>query len=143
MYYYSKSKNGFPDPRVLGDKMPDDAVEISAAKYAEISEGQNDGWYVDSDANGYPVLRAPVPVRVVPSVVTMRQARLALLEVGRLADVNHAIAALDGSAQAAALIEWEYAQTVERGSPFVAQLATALELDTDTLNDLFELAATL
>lgn len=70
----------------------------------------------------------------IPNSVTMRQARLALLSVGKLAQVNAAIAAIpDATQRAAAEIEWEYAQTVDRDSPFVQMLGTALALDLDAL----------
>lgn len=73
-------------------------------------------------------------VTSIPTSVTMRQARLALLSVGKLAQVNAAIAAIpDATQRAAAEIEWEYAQTVDRDSPFVQMLGTALALDLDTL----------
>lgn len=79
------------------------------------------------------------PIVVTPTSVTMRQARLALLSAGKLAQVNAAIAAIpDATQRAAAEIEWEYAQTVDRGSPFVQMLGTALALDLDAL---FTLAA--
>lgn len=142
MYFYSGSTGGFYLTEVHGDAMPSDAVSVSDERHSELLLAQRNGQRIISDSNGQPVA-ADHPPAPAPRVVTMRQARLALLEAGRLADVNHAIAALEGSAQAAALIEWEYAQTVERDSPFVAQLASALELGDDALNDLFELAATL
>lgn len=79
------------------------------------------------------------PPPVVPASVTMRQARLALLSVGKLAQVNAAIEAIpDATQRAAAEIEWEYAQTVDRDSPFVQMLGTALALDLDAM---FTLAA--
>lgn len=74
------------------------------------------------------------PTVIVPTSVTMRQARLALLAVDKLAQVNAAIAAIpDATQRAAAEIEWEYAQTVDRDSPFVQMLGTALALDLDAL----------
>ena len=85
-------------------------------------------------SQGIPTLAAQVPTSV-----TMRQARLALLSVDKLAQVNAAIAAIpDATQRAAAEIEWEYAQTVDRGSPFVQMLGAALALDLDAL---FTLAA--
>ena len=79
---------------------------------------------------------APPPV---PAQVTMRQARLALLDAGLLANVETAIA---GAGQAAA-IEWEYAQTVDRSSGLVPAMATALGMTEAQIDDLFRLAATL
>lgn len=78
-----------------------------------------------------------------PKVVTMRQARLALLGAGLLAGVDAAIAALSSPTKEAATIEWEYAATVERNSALVTTLAGALELDDGTLDALFATAATL
>jgi len=76
-------------------------------------------------------------------VVTMRQARLALLQQGLLASIQPAIDALDEPHRSAANIEWEYSQTVERTRPFVLTLGEALELTDDDLDALFTLAATL
>lgn len=85
--------------------------------------------------------RAPsLPVSPPPGVVTMRQARLALLAAGLLDQVEDAIG--EGSDRAAQ-IEWEYAATVERDSPFVAQLANLLQLDEKALDDLFVMAGEL
>lgn len=78
----------------------------------------------------------PPPAPVITSV-TMRQARLALLQSGLLTQVSASIT--DPAAQ----IEWEYAQTVERNSPLVQQIATGLSLDEQQLDSLFTLAATL
>lgn len=79
----------------------------------------------------------------VPQSVTMRQARLALLNSGLLTSVNNAIAAMTGTAGDAARIEWEFALSVERNSPLVASLTSALGLTTEQLDALFTTAATL
>lgn len=75
----------------------------------------------------------PEPSVFIPHAVSMRQARLALLSIGKLADVDAAISTLHEPQQSAARIEWEYAATVERDSPLVAMLGAALELDLDAL----------
>lgn len=70
-----------------------------------------------------PYVEPPVPI---PSVVSMRQARLALLQAGKLDDIEAAVAQLGTAAQ----IEWEYAQTVERSHPLVQSLGMSdAELD--------------
>lgn len=80
----------------------------------------------------------------VPTVVTMRQARLALLQVGLLNQVETAIAAVEDPVQRQAVqIEWEYAIEVDMTHPWVQHLATALSLTEAQLDDLFNLAATL
>lgn len=78
----------------------------------------------------------------VPQSVTMRQARLALLGIGLLDDVDTAIAAIPDPVQRkAAQIEWEYAQTVDRNSPFTQQMAAGLSLTAEQLDALFTQAA--
>ena len=71
--------------------------------------------------------------------VSMRQARLALKQQGLLATVQSNINALPEESQ----IEWEYATTVERKSPLVVSLGTALGLTEEDLDNLFKLAITL
>lgn len=79
----------------------------------------------------------------VPEVVTMRQARLALMQSGLLAQVNTAVANMPGAAGDTARIEWEFSSTVERNRPLVQSLIDALGLTESHLDDLFRLAATL
>jgi len=74
----------------------------------------------------------------IPLTVSMRQARLALSQAGLLATVNTNMQ----SASEADQIEWEYATTVERYSPLVLNMATALSLTETQLDDLFKLAGT-
>ena len=89
-------------------------------------------------------LTALVPAPVTATgIVTMRQARLALLQVGKYADVSTAIASMPEPQKTAATIEWEYASTVERSSAFVASMATALGLTEAEMDSLFTLAASL
>lgn len=73
----------------------------------------------------------------VPQAVTMRQARLALLGAGRLADVAAAINSLPSPQKEAAQIEWEYSQEVQRDKPLVLALAPALGLSESQLDALF------
>lgn len=80
--------------------------------------------------------RAVDPSGVVPRVVTMRQARLALLQQGLLGSVETAMQ----SAGQAAQIEWEYAQGVEMGSPLVEAMRDALGLTDDDVLGLFAIA---
>lgn len=87
-----------------------------------------------------PVPPAPPPI---PQTVTMRQARLALLAVGKYAGVDAAIESLASPQREAARIEWDYARDVERNSPIVLLMGAALELDDDALDALFVTAAAL
>jgi hypothetical protein len=76
-------------------------------------------------------------------VVTMRQARLALLDQGLLASVTAAIAALPDGEREAAEIQWEYGNEVERLSPLAVALTSAIGLTDEAVDDLFVLAETL
>jgi hypothetical protein len=108
-----------------------------------------------ADVSGYPAavqavataawanLPEPVIVNGVPSEVTMRQARLALLGAGVLGAVTAAINGLQEPQRSAALIEWEYSSTVKRQQPLVLALGPALGLSTEQLDALFVAAAQL
>lgn len=84
----------------------------------------------------------PTPVQI-PQEVTMRQARLALLENGLLTNVQPAINSLPEPDRTKAQIEWEYSNALQRSNPFVAVLGTALGLSSQDLDDLFIQASTL
>ena len=84
----------------------------------------------------------PEPIAV-PRIVTMRQARLALLGAGKLAAVNAAINALPSPTKEAAMIEWEYSQEVNRQNGLVAQLAPLLGMTDADLDALFIAGAAL
>lgn len=77
----------------------------------------------------------------VPAEVTMRQARLALLAIGKLDQVAPAIESLEGADRDAARIEWEFSSTVVRSRPLVVMLGQALGLDEAALDQLFISAA--
>lgn len=85
---------------------------------------------------------APPPAPV-PEVVSMRQARLALLAAGLLATVDAAIGSLPSPAREAAQIEWEYAAQVARDSALIVGLMPALGMSAEQIDDLFRLAASL
>lgn len=85
----------------------------------------------------------PAAAPVVPQVVTMRQARLALNAAGLLSMVNSTIANLTGPTGDAARIEWEFSSTVERHKPLVVALTPSLGLTDAQIDELFITAATL
>jgi hypothetical protein len=76
----------------------------------------------------------------IPSVVTIRQARLALNQVNLLDSINAVIA---GSNDKALQIEWEFCTEVKRSWPALVALQPALGLTDQEIDDLFILAATL
>ena len=83
----------------------------------------------------------PAPPPPIPTVVTMRQARLAMLDAGILTSVRDALAAMTGITGEAARIEWEYAAELKRDHPLVASLSAALGLTSAQLDGLFTVAA--
>ena len=97
------------------------------------------------DQAGYEAaLAGEMTARRAKLVVTMRQARRALLDAGLLDQVDAAIAAIaDATERRQAEIDWEYATTVERLWPWVQTMGAALGLSAEALDALFELAATL
>lgn len=78
-----------------------------------------------------------------PTAVTMRQARLALLNQNLLTQVETALHSLESQGKEAALIEWEYSIHIERNSILVQSLSSTLGFSEEELDNLFTLAATL
>ena len=95
------------------------------------------GWTY-SEGSFYAPLPAPVPV---PEVVSMRQARLALHATGLLDDVEAAIITMDEPSRTTAQIAWEYSTEVRRDDLLVTQLAGALGLSDEQVDELFRQAA--
>ena len=73
--------------------------------------------------------------------VSMRQARLALLQAGYLGNVEAIIASLPEEQKQAAEIEWEYATTVSRDSVLTDLLAQGIDLTSTQVDELFTLAS--
>lgn len=73
----------------------------------------------------------------VPAVVSMRQARLALLGAGLLGAVESGIDGLPEPDRSAARIEWEYATELRRDHPLIASLAQQLGLSEQQVDGLF------
>lgn len=77
---------------------------------------------------------APEPIIIVPNSITMRQARLYLLSIEKLDDVELLV-----QGNKAWQIEWEYANEVVRSNQLITALQTALNLsDTDVDNMFIE-----
>lgn len=139
MLYFSSQTGGFYATEIHGDNIPDDAVEISESQHAALVEGQAQGKIIVPDEKGRPILQDPPPY--IPQRVTRRQGRLALLEVGKLDDVEAAIEAITDPVQRrAAQIEYE-ADAWERGNAFLQAMWAQLGGTPEQLDDLFVLAA--
>ena len=113
-------------------------VQMFRDKAAEFSTSLDDHEVLIADIEAAYVPPLPEPIQV-PQVVTIRQAKLALLQVGLLDDVDAAVAQADRSTQ----IEWEYATEVKRVWPTLLNLQTALGLTDSQIDDLFVLAISL
>lgn len=127
--------------------LPDSAADSYAAQYAnqtitELEQALADAIDKATESPSAPDLPTPT-VAGIPTRVSMRQARLALLGAGKLADVDAAIDAMPEPQKSAARIEWEYAAEVRRDNAFVAGLAPALGMTDAQVDALFVAAATL
>lgn len=107
--------------------IPNDPANTDYAQYLQwLSEGNT------------PLPADPV-VTPIPTSLTMKQARLALLAAGYLDAVEAGVSAMPRASQ----IAWEFAATVERSDPLTATLAEALSLDDAELDALFTSGALL
>jgi hypothetical protein len=89
-------------------------------------------------------LDRPAPLNSIPQVVSMRQARLALLQAGMLSTVDEVIAGITPvEAQQRIKVEWDYATEVARNWPTLLALQPALGLTDAQVDDLFVLASQL
>lgn len=77
------------------------------------------------------------PPPPVPSVVSMRQARLALHAAGLYSQVNGAIASLEEPGRTSAEIEWEYATEMRRDHQLIAMIGAALGMTEPEIDELF------
>lgn len=121
---------------ITGETLPDPNPESWRVEAGELVYSPSPSPAHRLDANGDWVLPRPT----IPTVVTMRQARLALHGAGLLGLVDAAVEAIPGPAGEAARIEWEYALSVERGSTLVASMAAAIPLTEGELDALFTAA---
>ena len=103
-----------------------------------ISEAANKGW--EDVTASWPPPPGPAPI---PTVVSMRQARLALFQENKLDQVQPLIDAMMEPAKTTTQISWDYATEVRRDDDLVAQLSEAMGLTEEDLDTLFTLAATL
>lgn len=112
-----------------------------------IDEEQAAAWvnyHANEARDGVELAPAPESGNAAPAVpqqVTMRQARLALLQAGLLARVDPAIESLESPERETARIEWDYSSSVVRSRPLVVMLGAALDLDEQQLDQLFITAA--
>jgi hypothetical protein len=140
-YAILDANNGIREIREDYGPLPQNAVLLSDTQYSEMSSSADAYWkFAGGEFQKTPI---PVPGPAIPNRITMRQARLALLQSGLLPQVDAAVAAITGAEGDAARIDWQFAQTVERTHPLVATMTAQLNLTAKQLDDLFTLGATL
>jgi hypothetical protein len=93
------------------------------------------GYTFERDGGG--ILRHVMFTELLP--VTPRQARLALLQAGKLGQVNQAINQLDEATK----VTWEYATEINRTDPLIVSLGASLGMTPLEIDNLFALARTL
>ncbi len=126
------------DSRIIGTATDEYVGDELVADVPEGFDFERIGEYRILDGN-LVIPPAPIPVSV-----TMRQARLALLDDGLLDSVATALAAIPDPVQRkVAQIEWEFSPTVSRGARWWADLSVALGMGEAELDAFFAKAATL
>lgn len=108
--------------------------------FANLQPGFAEEELADTHPDVVAFILPPVPM---PSIVTMRQARLALLARGLLGSVTTAINSLPSPSKEAATIEWEYATEVHKDKALVQTLVPLLGLTQSDLDDIFQEASVL
>jgi hypothetical protein len=68
-----------------------------------------------------------------PQILSMRQARLQMLEMDILDDVISTVATMPTAVQ----IEWEFSTVVDRNSPAFGALLSLMNFDEDQVNEFF------
>ena len=104
--FFSKTTNGFYDPEIHGENIPEDAVAITHERHAELLAGQSAGKIISAEKNGNPILTdPPAPtaeqvilsqIAAIEATITQRRLREATLgtDNGWLSEQDAAIAAL-------------------------------------------------
>ncbi len=114
-----------PTPNIeVDEKVWQEALKINANCY-------ENGKFIVKD------FRTPEEIEayeksLIPKTITLRQARLYLLSIGLLDDLEEII-----NQNRAYQIEWEYANQIERESPLVKILGQALNLDDTAIDNMF------
>lgn len=124
-WYSDDIHANIPTPNIkVTDEQWQDALSINANCY-------ENGKFIVKD------LRTPEEIEayeksLIPKTITLRQARLYLLSIELLDDLENII-----SQNRAYQIEWEYANEIERESPLVTAMAQALILTSSDIDNMF------
>ncbi len=121
-------------------KAPDNSLHVIDPEFAYLLPT---GCVQITEQEAEAIRDANKPIQPVPQSVTMRQARLALLQAGKLQAVNNAIASMTGPQGEAARIEWDYSNEVKRDQPLTISLAQSIGMTESEMDALFIEAAKL
>lgn len=127
-FFFSPSAGAFFHRAIHGDGMPPDVVPITAARHAQLLEGQSAGQRIAADADGSPILLSPLPPGPppVPAFVALWQFRREMRAREWWGKIEQAIGTLPAEARAD-VEEWlEYGTEVHRASPMLEALASAI-----------------
>lgn len=100
------------------------------------------GWVL----SGNTLVQNPSDTVVVPSFVTPRQIRIALVVTGNQAildNITSILSQLPEPNKSIATITWEYSTEIYRSNPILNQLAPMLGITSDELDNFFIIASTL
>jgi type IV secretory pathway TrbF-like protein len=123
-------------------------AENDAAYLAFLADGQQVLTYATDVQTArvlanYGIAYTPTPellnAYLTPTQITMRQARLILLQNNLLDSVNAIVSTLPKSYQ----IEWEYAQYADRSNPLISMVATAAGMTDAQIDTMFREASIL
>ena len=120
-----------------GKEQPEDWIEIEEfIDLAKLKGNQPNSYSVlDEDSKSWiedMELKKEYEKSLIPRTITLRQARLYLLSINLLDDLENII-----SQNRVYQIEWEYANQIERESPLVVILGQALELNEERIDEMF------
>ena len=124
-WYDNEIHSEIPTPNIeVTDEVWQEALNINANCY-------ENGEFIVKD------FRTPEEIEayeksLIPKTITLRQARLYLLSIGLLDDLENII-----SQNRAYQIEWEYANQIEIESPLVKILGQTLNLDDEQIDNMF------
>ena len=121
--------NGKEQPKHWGEI--EEFLELAKLKSNQpnsysVLDGDSKSWIEDA------TLKEEYEKSLIPKTITLRQARLYLLSINLLDDLENNI-----NQNRAYQIEWEYANQIERESPLVKILGQTLNLDDTVIDNMF------
>jgi len=118
-----------------------DILDVDTGRVIPADTGNFDYQQVQAFVGGGGVVADAVPV--VPTEVTMRQARELMITLGVFDAINEAIAGMTGIAGKKAQNYWDKSQVVQRKNPLVSAIASMLGWDSVQLDTYFTEASKL